>query len=67
MMLPNIQFFAAMSLLYISLGVVWAGSYASHWKDVATLQHCATAVVALGMMEMSTWWGLCSLCTAAEH
>ena len=55
MMLPNIKFFATMSLVYISLGVLWAGSYARYWKDVATLQHCATAVVALGMMEMSTW------------
>ena len=55
MMLPHIKFFAAMSLLYISLGVAWAGGYARHWKEVFTLQHAISAIVALGMMEMSTW------------
>jgi hypothetical protein len=57
MMLPHIKFFAAMSLLYISLGVAWAGGYARHWKEVFTLQHAISAIVALGMMEMSTWCG----------
>ena len=56
MMLPHIKFFAAMSLLYITLGVAWAGAYARHWKEVFTLQHAISAIVALGMMEMSTWW-----------
>ena len=55
MMQPHIQFFGAMSLAYIILGVAWAGLYAQHWKEVFALQHCITAVVALGMMEMSTW------------
>ena len=55
MKLPNIRFFGSMSLLYISLGIVWAGSYVRYWKEASTLQHCVTAVVALGMMEMSTW------------
>ena len=54
-MLPHIKFFAAMSLLYILLGVAWAGAYAAHWKEVFTLQHAISAIVALGMMEMSTW------------
>ena len=55
MMLPHIKFFGGMSLLYIVLGVVWAGLYARYWKEVFTLQHCISAVLALGMMEMSTW------------
>ena len=55
MMQPHIPFFGAMSLAYIVLGMVWAGLYAQHWKEVFALQHCITAVVALGMMEMSTW------------
>lgn len=55
MMLPHIKFFGAMSLLYIALGVAWAGLYARYWKEVFTLQHCISAVLALGMMEMSTW------------
>lgn len=55
MMLPHIKFFGAMSLLYIALGVAWAGLYARYWTEVFTLQHCISAVLALGMMEMSTW------------
>ena len=55
MMLPHIKFFGGMSLLYILLGVAWAGLYARYWKEVFTLQHCISAVLALGMMEMSTW------------
>ena len=55
MMLPHIKFFGAMSLLYIALGVAWAALYARYWTEVFTLQHCITAVLALGMMEMSTW------------
>ena len=55
MMLPHIKFFGGMSLLYLALGVAWAGLYARYWKEVFTLQHCISAVLALGMMEMSTW------------
>ncbi len=58
MMLPHIKFFGAMSLLYIALGVAWAGAYARFWTEVFTLQHCISAVLALGMMEMSTWCAL---------
>ncbi|KAK9909695.1 hypothetical protein WJX75_006282 [Coccomyxa subellipsoidea] len=56
MMLPHIKFFGGMSLLYIALGVAWAGLYARYWTEVFTLQHCISAVLALGMMEMSTWY-----------
>ena len=56
MMQPYIKFFGTMSLLYIAMGVAWAALYGRYWKEVFTLQHCITAVVALGMMEMSTWW-----------
>ena len=55
MMQPHIKFFGIMSLAYILLGIVWAILYARYWTEVFTLQHCITAVVALGMMEMSTW------------
>ena len=55
MMQPHIKFFGIMSLTYLMLGIVWAALYAQHWKEVFALQHCITAVVALGMMEMSTW------------
>ena len=55
MMLPHIKFFGVMSLTYLMVGVAWAALYAKHWKEVFALQHCITAVIALGMMEMSTW------------
>lgn len=55
MMQPHIKFFGVMSILYIVLGIAWAALYARHWTEVVTLQHCITVVVALGMMEMSTW------------
>ena len=44
-----------MSLAYLGLAALWAGLYAWHWREVFTLQHCITAVIALGLMEMSTW------------
>lgn len=55
MMYPNIKFFGFMSVSYIFLGVLWAALYGRHWKEVFMLQHCITSIVALGMMEMSTW------------
>lgn len=56
MMYPNIKFFGFMSVSYIFLGVLWAALYGRHWKEVFMLQHCITSIVALGMMEMSTWY-----------
>ncbi|KAK9818476.1 hypothetical protein WJX74_008461 [Apatococcus lobatus] len=56
MMYPHIKFFGVMSLLYMTLSVGWMLLYARHWQDVFALQHWITAVVALGMMEMSTWY-----------
>lgn len=64
-MYPNIKFFGVMSLAYIGLGVAWAALYGRHWKEVFMLQHCITAVVALGMMEMSTWCA--HLCAQLHH
>ncbi len=55
MMQPHIKFFGIMSLTYLMVGICWAALYAKYWKEVFALQHCITAVVALGMMEMSTW------------
>ena len=55
MMLPHIKFFGTISLAYLALGMVWALAYARNWTVVFTLQHCITAVLALGMMEVSTW------------
>lgn len=51
--LPNLEVFKAMSLLYISLGVAWACSYAKFWRSLSIVHHCATLMIALGIMEMS--------------
>jgi hypothetical protein len=59
MMYPNIKFFGTMSLAYITFGLFWALLYAQHWREVFMLQHFITAVIALGMMEMSTWCAFC--------
>ncbi|KAK9846593.1 hypothetical protein WJX81_007332 [Elliptochloris bilobata] len=56
MMLPHTRFFGVMSLAYLALGAVWGGLYIWHWVEVFTLQHCISGVIALSMMEMSTWY-----------
>ena len=55
MMIPHTRFFGAMSLAYLALAAVWGGLYIWHWAEVFTLQHCISAVIALSLMEMSTW------------
>lgn len=55
MMYPNIRFFGILSVLYLLFGVVWAVLYAQNWREVLMLQHFITVVIALSMMEMSTW------------
>jgi hypothetical protein len=45
-----------MSLLYLALGAAWMFAFIANWRSVMQLQYCITAVVALGMIEMSTWY-----------
>ena len=56
MMFPHIAFFAVMSLLYLVLMIVWGLLYAKHWTEVFALQHFLTAVIVMGMLEMSAWY-----------
>lgn len=56
MMYPHIAFFAAMSLAYLALMIVWGLLYARHWTDTFMLQHFMTAVIVMGMLEMSAWY-----------
>lgn len=56
MMFPHISFFAIMSLAYLVLMVVWGLLYARHWTDIFMLQHFMTAVIIMGMLEMSAWY-----------
>lgn len=56
MMTPYLNFFGAMSIAYLLLGLLWLLQYCRFWRDLLQLQHCVTAVVALGMLEMSAWY-----------
>lgn len=56
MMYPHITFFAVMSMLYLILMIVWGLLYARHWNDIFALQHFMTAVIVMGMLEMSAWY-----------
>ena len=56
MMFPHISFFAVMSLAYLALMIVWGLLYARHWTDIFMLQHFMTAVIVMGMLEMSAWY-----------
>lgn len=56
MMSFNLPFFGVMSLAYLALGAVWMVAFLANWRSVMQLQYCITVVVALGMIEMSTWY-----------
>eukprot|EP00850_Spirogloea_muscicola_P011604 SM000072S21238 [mRNA] locus=s72:583526:601430:+ [translate_table: standard] len=56
MKVPLLSFYALMSLAYLLLGVLWLLQYARYWKDILQLQNCISAVLALGMMEMTMWY-----------
>ncbi|CAO2827605.1 unnamed protein product [Amaranthus hypochondriacus] len=55
-MAPSMKFYVFMSLAYLLLSVVWFVQYWRFWNEVLQLQHCITAVVALGLTEMFFWY-----------
>lgn len=55
-MTPLLLFLGIMSLAYLALGLVWFVQYVRYWKEILQLQNCITAVIALGMCEMATWY-----------
>ncbi|GAQ77593.1 hypothetical protein KFL_000010420 [Klebsormidium nitens] len=56
MMAPFETFYGFMALGYLALGAVWFMQYLRFWKDILALQNCITAVIALCMLEMATWY-----------
>ena len=56
MMLPHIRFFLGAWLLYSVLTVLWLGAYLRHYGDLLVLQHCITAAVIIGWLEMGGWY-----------
>ncbi|XP_018851051.1 transmembrane protein 87B [Juglans regia] len=55
-MAPLMKFYVFMSLAYFFLSVIWFSQYMRFWKDILQLQHCITAVIALGLFEMILWY-----------
>ncbi|KAJ9174599.1 hypothetical protein P3X46_013234 [Hevea brasiliensis] len=55
-MAPLMKFYVLMSLAYLLLSVIWFTQYMRFWKDILQLQHCITAVIALGLFEMILWY-----------
>ncbi|KAH7575683.1 hypothetical protein JRO89_XS02G0192900 [Xanthoceras sorbifolium] len=55
-MAPLMKFYVYMSLAYLVLSVIWFIQYIRFWRDILQLQHCITAVIALGLFEMILWY-----------
>ncbi|KAL2342166.1 hypothetical protein Fmac_010106 [Flemingia macrophylla] len=55
-MAPLKKFYVFMALAYVCLSIVWFFQYVRFWNDVLQLQHCITAVIALGLFEMVLWY-----------
>lgn len=53
---PLKKFYVIMSLAYALLCIAWFSQYARFWDDVLQLQHCISAVVAVGLFEMILWY-----------
>ncbi|KAI4296270.1 hypothetical protein L6164_036243 [Bauhinia variegata] len=55
-MAPLKKFYVFMMLAYLCLSIFWFLQYLRFWKDVLQLQHCITAVIGLGLLEMILWY-----------
>ncbi|GJN07972.1 hypothetical protein PR202_ga25853 [Eleusine coracana subsp. coracana] len=55
-MAPMMTFYGFMSLAYLALGLLWFIQFVRLWKDILQLHYHITAVIALGMCEMSFWY-----------
>lgn len=59
--LPGDQYYmmpvyGLLSLLYLGLAIVWFVLSAMHWRKLLMVQNCVAGVIALGMMESTTWY-----------
>lgn len=55
-MVPLMTFYGIASLAYLVLGLLWFLKFLQFWKDIIKLHYHITAVIALGMCEMSLWY-----------
>ncbi|MCO5578092.1 hypothetical protein L7F22_031930 [Adiantum nelumboides] len=55
-MAPLMTFYGLMSLAYLVLGVAWISQYMRYWRDILALQNYLTAIITLGMFEVTLWY-----------
>lgn len=53
---PLLKFYGFLSLAYLILGLFWFLQYVRFGNDILQLQNCITAVISLGMLEMTLWY-----------
>ncbi|KAG0301212.1 hypothetical protein BGZ97_002872, partial [Linnemannia gamsii] len=54
---PKLPFYGALSLIYMSIGIVWMILCAKHWREILTVQHFISGVIFFLMVEMAFNWG----------
>ncbi|KAF9942679.1 hypothetical protein BGZ67_000493 [Mortierella alpina] len=54
---PKLPFYGALSLVYMSIGIVWMILCAKHWREILTVQHFISGVILFLMVEMAFNWG----------
>ncbi|XP_054779224.1 uncharacterized protein LOC129287096 [Prosopis cineraria] len=55
-MAPLKKFYVFMTIAYVCLSLVWFLQYTRFWDDILQLQHCISAVIALGLLETVFWY-----------
>ena len=56
MMSYYLPFFGVMSLAYLATAFGWLALSIAAWRHILPLQHCISAAIALGAVEMAVWY-----------
>jgi Lung seven transmembrane receptor len=54
---PALAFFGVLSIIYTIIGILWVGVCFRHWKDLLTIQHYVSWVIAFLVVEMAFNYG----------
>ncbi|KAF9185991.1 hypothetical protein BGZ51_001747 [Haplosporangium sp. Z 767] len=54
---PKLPFYGVLSLVYMTIGIVWMVLCAKHWREILMVQHFITGVIFFLMIEMAFNWG----------
>ena len=52
----KMPFYGWLLLIYVAIAVGWMVLFLRWWEELFNIQHCVTAVVLLGLVEVFTWW-----------